>query len=154
MRVFCGFLLLSLIAAGAGAGMTATALHGWFWTLRPPGFLPPVWVFPLVSTAVFLLAGVAGWDLWRVPDVAGREQRALTCWGWMMGAAALLPAMFFGLHCLWGAMVLGGFALAAAAGSWFRFLRLNRRAALMLLPFIGWTAFTSWVVAGFWWCNH
>jgi len=130
------------------------ALRGAYSALAAPPGLPRVAVFLPVEGAVYLLAGVAGWAIWRVPDVGWRNRSALTAWSWLMGLSALWTLVFFGLRGVLPALMVA-LALVAAVGlTLWRFGRLNGAAALLMLPCCGWVGVEFYLNAGFWWLNR
>jgi len=124
-------------------------VRGWYLTLnRPPG-VPPSWVFPVVWTTLYVLVGVAGWLAWRQPG----HTRALRLWGWQLLANALWSPAFFGLHSpTLGLVVLA--ALLPLIGLTLRALwPIDRRAALLMLPYLLWSLYATYLNVGFWWLN-
>jgi translocator protein len=154
LLALAGFLFLCLGVGLSGSGVSALNLHNWYLTLNPPELLPPVWVFPPVWIVLYFMIGVAGWEIWRVPDVAMRNHRALTVWGWQIGLKALWTPVFFGLHWLLPALGVGCALFGTAMFTLLRFSRLNRAAALLMLPYCGWLTFELYLNAGFWWLNR
>ncbi len=150
-----GFVGLSLLVWVANGAVTGISVHGWFHSLaRPPG-APPDWVFAPVWTVLYATIGVSAWLVWRRVDVAAHRKRAaLRVWGWQLLANALWPAAFFGLRDpQLGLAVIA--ALLIAIGLTIRsFWPLQRAAALLLLPYMGWVIFASYLNIGFWWLNR
>jgi tryptophan-rich sensory protein len=149
-----GFLALCLTVGLSGSGVSALALHPWYLTLHQPPGRPPIWSFPIVWTALYIMAGIAAWEIWRVPDVALRHDHALTAWGWQLGLKALWTPVFFRLHMLLPALLVGAALLGATLLTLWRFARLNRFATLLMTPYFCWIAFEFYLNAGFWWLNH
>ena len=133
----------------AGAGVTADSVRGWYLTLnRPPG-VPPNALFPIVWTTLYVMMGCAAWLAWRQPA----HRTALRLWGWHLLANALWSPVFFGLHSpALGVVVLAimlpliGFTIRAL---W----RLDRRAGLLMLPYLLWSLYATYLNVGFWWLN-
>ena len=133
----------------AGAGVTADSVRGWDLTLnRPPG-VPPNALFPIVWTTLYVMMGCAAWLAWRQPA----HRTALRLWGWQLLANALWSPVFFGLHSpALGVVVLAimlpliGFTIRAL---W----RLDRRAGLLMLPYLLWSLYATYLNVGFWWLN-
>ena len=144
-----GFIGLTLLVGAADGALTAPAIRGWYLSLlRPPG-TPPNWVFGPVWTTLYTMIAVAAWLVWRQPG----HRRALLLWGWQLLANALWTPIFFSLHRIGlalievlGLVLLGCLTTAA-------FVRLSRPAALLMLPYLLWTCYATWLNAGFWWLN-
>jgi len=133
----------------AGGAATADSVGGWYLTLnRPPG-VPPNWVFPAVWTTLYVMVGTAAWLAWRRP----LHRRALRLWGWQLLANALWTPAFFGLN----SPILGLVVLAALlpliALTLRAFVPLDRRAAWLMLPYLLWSLYATYLNVGFLWLN-
>ncbi len=138
----------------SGSGFVWLNLRDWLPSLRAPALLPPAGLLLPVWVALYVMVGVAGWEIWRVPDVRLRNRQALTAWGWQLGLKAAVTPVFFGLHWLLAAAVMSAALLGAVAVTVWRFGQLNRTAALLMLPYFGWAGFGLYLNAGFWWLNR
>ena len=144
-----GFVGLCLLVGGADAALVTRAAHGWYSSLTTPPATPPNWVFPPVWTVLYVMVGVAGWLVWRRAGAA----RPLRLWGWQLAANALWVPAFFGLHNPPLALAVLLVLLALIVVTTQSFARLNRAAVWLMLPYLGWTGFTAYLDAGFWWLN-
>ena len=130
--------------------MTAGNVHGWYEALRQPPGTPPNWVFAPVWTVLYLTLGVSAWLVWRRVEIgAHRKRAALRVWGWHLLLNSIWPSAFFGLHSPGLGMtaivlLLGGAALTLRA-----FLPLERRAAWLMVPYLGWVCYACYLNAGF-----
>jgi len=149
-----GFVLLCLYVGVSGTGFLLLNLHGWFLALRPPYGLPGPALFGAIAAMLYVLAGVAAWEVWRVPEAGVRQRHALLSWGWLMGLKALWTPVFFGLHWLLAAAGLGAVVGALALLTAVRFARLNRAAGGLMIVTAAWTGFELYLTVGFWWLNH
>lgn len=129
--------------------LTRDAAHGWYLAERqPPGALPGHWFVPL-SCGLGLLVGAAAWLAWRHPG----HRRALRLWGWNLLLSAAWAPAFFALHAPALALPLAcGHAVAATVTA-DAFRGLDRSAALLMLPSLGWAAYSAYLSAGFWWLD-
>ena len=125
--------------------MTARSIHGWYETLRAPPGTPPNWVFAPVWTTLYVMIGVAGWLVWKRLGAA----RPLRLWGWQLAANAIWAPAFFGLHSpplAMGVMVL---LLTLTALTIRSFRRVQRYAAMLLVPYGLWCLYAAYLNAGF-----
>jgi len=140
-------------SAAAVGGLVQTGSAGWYRGLVKPPFNPPAWVFGPVWTLLYLMMAVAAWRVWPLrPRPGGRLAVGL-----FLGQLALNAAwtpVFFGLHRI--AAALGVLlALWAALGACVvAFLRLDRLAGQLLLPYWAWVSFAGILNASLWWLNH
>ena len=149
-----GFVGLCLLVGMTASAVNAPAMTGWYGTLvRPPGN-PPNWVFPPVWTVLHVMIGTSAWLVWWKAPQGRRQTAALQLWGWQLLLNATWSPAFFGLHSpaagllvIVPLLVLIGLTIAS-------FARLQRLAALMLLPYLAWTCYATYLNIGFWWLNR
>jgi tryptophan-rich sensory protein len=153
--VTLGLAILTIEVVGAsGAIFTARGLSGWYATLQRPAVAPPNWVFGPVWTVLFALMGVA---LWLVARRANSSPREVTV-GFGVFVIHFIfnlgwSAVFFGMQEIgWGLVVIGVLWLLIVATMW-AFDRVDRRAALLLVPYLLWVSFAAYLNYRFWVLN-
>ena len=149
---------LCLLTGAAGGAVTAGSIAPWYRTLvRPPG-TPADWLFGPVWTVLYVMMGSAAWLVWRHVGAGGTERRraydALMLWGWQLAVNALWPAVFFGLHAPAAGLLVILVLLALIVLTIRSFARIDRPAAALLVPYLGWSAYATYLNAGFWWLNR
>ncbi len=150
-----GFVGLALLVWAANGAITASTVHGWYHTLARPPAAPPDWIFAPVWTALYATIGVSAWLVWRRLDTATHRKRAaLRTWGWQLLANALWPAAFFGLQNPGLGLAVIAVMLIAIAATMRAFWPLQRAAAVLLLPYLCWVIFATYLNIGFWWLNR
>jgi len=124
----------------------------WYLTLRKPTFTPSDWLFPVAWTGVEAGLATAAYRLLRAVPSAART-KALALWGWNVCMIGGWSRWFFKHHNL-------GVSTVAAAGlvsSGVAFVhdakRVDRKASLAGLPFVGWVAFATVLTATMWRLN-
>lgn len=137
-----------------GAIFTTRGLNEWYATLVRPELAPPDWVFGPVWTTLFALIGVALWLVWRQAPANPRGVRL----------AVVVFALHFVFNLGWSAvffwqqrigaglaviLVLWGLIVATMAA----FARVDRRAALLLVPYLLWVSFATYLNYQFWVVN-
>ena len=137
-------LLAFLGVTGAVATLGArTARPGlWYRALRKPPFTPPDGVFPLVWTALYGLIAVSGWRVWRRRGRLGRGW-ALGLWGTQLALNGAWSWLFFGRRRARASLADIGLMLAAIGSYAGAARRIDRPAAWMMAPYLGWTAFAG-----------
>ena len=142
----------TVVAFGAFAGLTAAAagLGGrlsdgsdeWYAGLEKPSFTPPPIAFPVVWTGMYALFAVSGFMVWRAPK-SRRRRRALWLWGASLVLNAAWSPIFFGMRRP-GSALLDLAALGLVTGAYAKAARkVDRRAARMTLPYLGWLGFAA-----------
>ena len=146
-----GWLLASFAAAGMG-GLASVNAAGFYGDLVRPPWAPPAWLFGPVWSVLFLLMGVAAWLVWRDHGFRGAGA-ALKLYLAQLLANALWSWLFF-------AWRQGAFAFAEVIVLWlliaatiFSFWRLNRLAALLLVPYLAWVSFAAALNFALWRLN-
>lgn len=138
-----GALALGVVVATLALGQIATYPNlPWYAGLIKPPFNPPNSVFAPVWTTLYVLMAFALWRVLRLPASAERRtalmlfflQLALNiAWSWMFFAA---HSPVLGLVNIVPQLLV---ILAAIGVFW----RLDRPAALCLVPLAGWVAFAT-----------
>lgn len=144
-----GFVGLCLLVGAADGALVTRAIDTWYASLTQPPGTPPAWMFPPVWTALYVMIGVAGWLVWHRSGAA----RPVRLWGWQLAANALWAPAFFGLHNPPLALAIMLVLLVLIGVTIRSFVRLNRTAAWLMLPYLVWTGFAAYLNAGFWWMN-
>ncbi|MGA8193061.1 MAG: TspO/MBR family protein [Acetobacteraceae bacterium] len=144
-----GFVGLCLLVGAADGAIVAGPARGWYLSLnRPPG-TPPDWLFGPVWTALYVMIGVAGWLVWR----HSASTRPLRLWGWQLAANALWTPAFFAMHSPPLALAVILLLLVLIALTTRAFLRVRRSAGLLMVPYLAWVGYATYLTASFWWLN-
>lgn len=143
----------SELAGIIGSVFTAPAIAGWYTTIAKPELNPPAWVFGPVWTTLFALMGIAAFLVWK----QGLERRDVRiALGIFVGQLALNTVwsiLFFGLQNPGAAfieIVILWFAILATIVA---FARISRPAAWLLVPYILWVSFASYLNFSIWMLN-
>jgi benzodiazapine receptor len=153
IALFVAVLAVEIVGA-SGAVFTAQGLAEWYGTLTRPGIAPPNWVFGPVWTTLFALMGGAVWLVWRQAELRPEAVR-LAVGVFLIHFAVNLgwSAAFFGLEAI--GLGLGVILLLwlFIVGTIWAFDRVDRRAALLLVPYLLWVSFAMVLNYQFWVLN-
>lgn len=136
-----GFLALAMLvgAIGAVASVNASSFYN---GLQQPSWAPPAGFFGPVWSTLYLLMALSGWLVWRVGGFR-HARRALLLFFIQLAVNALWSWFFFAWH-------LGGPALLDVMLLWvlivltiIAFWRIQRLAALLLVPYLLWVSFAG-----------
>jgi len=139
----------------AGGFFTASEIPTWYALLAKPSFSPPNWLFAPVWTVLYVMMGTAFFLFWRN---AKKTENANFKVGVVLFAAQLFlnfswSLVFFGMHSLGGAFIvillLWLFILANLVWFW----RVSRAASVLLVPYIAWVSFASFLNYAVWTLN-
>ncbi|MBT4120644.1 MAG: tryptophan-rich sensory protein [Candidatus Magasanikbacteria bacterium] len=137
-------LIIPQLAGFIGSIANFTSLDTWYEGIVKPSFNPPNWIFGPVWTGLFLLMGYALYIIWEKKPKWGKNKKsdfALLIFYTQLGFNVIWSYLFFGLQnplfalgeilVLWAVIVL----------NIVLFWRLDRRAGLLLFPYILWVTF-------------
>ncbi|MFK4088201.1 TspO/MBR family protein [Kribbella sp. NPDC020789] len=144
--------------AGFGIAVAAAALIGVlavtdtadrYAGLDQPSWAPPSWLFGPVWTVLYVMIAISGWLVWRRTGWS----RELVPYGVQLVLNAIWTPLFFGAE-------LRGLALIEIVLLWlaigwtvFRFRKIHRTAAWLLVPYWLWTTFATALNAAVWAMN-
>lgn len=145
------FFAAACAAASSGAFFQIDGT--WYRSLNAPFFRPPSWVFGPVWTVLYILIAVAGMRLaLRAEGVLAGASLGL--WALQMVLNALWTPVFFGARDMAGALMLIAFLFLCIVALVIVASRLDRVAALLLLPYLAWVGFAAILNGAFWWLNR
>lgn len=127
---------LSGYLSGSGYG------NSWFDALAKPGFMPPGWAFGMVWPILYAMLGIVAAMILALPSSRERNG-ALTLFFVQMALNFAWSPIFFALHDIRLAkyvIVVMAVLAAMAAG---KFLRLDRAAGLLMIPYLAWLVFAA-----------
>jgi tryptophan-rich sensory protein len=136
-----------------GGGASYANWHPWMDTLRQAPFCPSEFTLADIWGGLYLLMAVAGWLVWRAPDVAMHNLRALVDWGWLLVLKSIGICIMFGAHFLLATAAVNIMLLFAVGRTIWRFWPLNQWAAALMLPYALWTGTEIYLSLGSWWLN-
>lgn len=143
---------IPLAVGGLSAFLTKDAMEQ-FQMLDQPPLSPPMWLFPLVWSILFILMGAASYLVYHSGASQREKRRALTVYAAQLAVNFLWTIFFFNcgwylfaffwLLLLWG-LILWTFLL---------FGKADRRAGWMLAPYLAWVAFAGYLNFGIYLLN-
>ena len=136
---------LAAIAVAVLGGMLTSGDMTWYKTIKIPSWAPPGAVIGMVWTTIFTLTAIAALLVWNKMPHTGTF--------WWIAAIFVLNGilnvfwsyLFFNQHLLsvagWEAALLDASVIALIILIW----PVSRLAAVLLLPYAGWTAFATYL---------
>lgn len=143
-KLFVKIIICVAICLGLGIASgfsTASSISGWYQTIQKPSWNPPNWIFGPVWTVLYIMMGIAAALVWHTPSP--HRKTALVLFVIQFVLNLLWSYIFFGLHNLPLALmeiILMAFFIAITI---YWFLKVNRLAAVLLLPYLMWVSFAS-----------
>jgi tryptophan-rich sensory protein len=146
-------LLLPLSAGWIGSVFTMPAIDGWYAELVKPTLNPPDFVFGTVWTLLYLLMGTALYLVWREGASVPRVNFAIGIFGFQLILNSLWSIVFFGLENPGGALLIVGLLWLSILANIFAFARISKLAAYLLIPYLLWVSFASYLNFEIWMLN-
>ncbi|NTV01694.1 MAG: tryptophan-rich sensory protein [Chlorobiaceae bacterium] len=136
---------ICMLFAFAGSLFTPEPGSWYYTTLNKPAWNPPDWLFPPVWTVLFVLMGVS---LSLVLNV-GMQQKEVRAGVMLFGLQLLLnlgwSASFFGLRSPLAGFIEILVLWSGIVATIVAFGRVSRPAALLLVPYLCWVSFASYL---------
>jgi tryptophan-rich sensory protein len=149
-----GVAILICEAAGIiGSVFTMNSIPTWYVSLVKPALNPPSWVFGPVWTLLYALMGVAAFIVWKKARSERRGNQALWIFGFQLLLNAAWSIVFFGLQDPELALVVIALLWASIVWSMVAFHRISKTAAWLLLPYLLWVSFASYLNYSIWLLN-
>ncbi len=135
------WIALTLAVGFAGSQVTLQNIPGWYAGLAKPWFTPPNGLFGPVWTVLYVAMAVA---VWRVGRTAGTgRSRAVGLFAIQLALNAAWPMVFFGLRAPAAALAVIVALLAVLVPTIGAFVRADRVAGWLLIPYLAWTCFAT-----------
>jgi len=141
--LFCVSLIL-LLGIGSGVISNSGYQNSWFAGLIKPAEMPPGAVFGIVWTSLYVLLGLAIAMIVGARGAPGRGW-AITLFCVQMLLNFAWSPLFFALHEITSAFYLLLAILLLALVTTLLFARIRRVAALLMVPYVLWLAFASYL---------
>jgi len=136
-------VLICELAGIVGSIFTTPSIPTWYASLSKPTFAPPNWLFAPVWTTLFALMGISAYLVWSKGTKKKEVRIALVVFGIQLLLNIFWSYLFFGLQnplyaffeiiILWSAIAL----------TIFKFYKISKNAALLLLPYIIWVSIAA-----------
>jgi benzodiazapine receptor len=138
-------IVLCNLAGFLGTFATQTGPGSWYDMLVKPEINPPSFVFAPVWTTLFILMGIAFYLVWMEGTDRPEVRTALGVFGVQLVLNVLWSYAFFGFQSpLFGLLVIVILWVAILA-TIVLFSRVNRTAASLLIPYLLWVTFATFL---------
>lgn len=132
-----------------GAVFTVSAIKDWYLFLNKPSFSPPNWLFGPVWTTLYFLMGTSLYWIW----VKKQRGNTLKIFALHLALNTSWSLVFFGLHTIFLAlmniMVLWILILMVM----IKFYKIDKKAGLILIPYLLWVSFATILNYNIWLLN-
>lgn len=144
---------IPLLVGFLGSLLTTPSLDTWYAALNKPAFNPPNWIFGPVWTTLFILMGVALFLV--IKDGKENKYFKAAClsfgaqlflniyWSFLFFFAKEPPLAFWGIISLISMIIV----------NIYYFYQIKKAAAYLLIPYIAWVLFASFLNYSIWQLN-
>jgi tryptophan-rich sensory protein len=141
---FLGFGALTAAAGFIGNRATQKSVNSLWYkvALKKPPFQPPKQAFAPVWASLYAMIAGSGARVYAAPPSPERT-RALTLWGAQLALNAGWSAIFFGARRPKWALAELGVLLATIGAYMHQAHKVDRAAAYLVAPYMGWSAFAA-----------
>jgi len=146
-------IVVSELAGVIGSLFTVSAIPTWYAGLVKPALNPPSWVFGPAWTTLYALMGIAAFLIWRMGWERKEVKMALGVFGIQLSLNAVWSIIFFGLQNPGWALVDIVFLWLAIVWTIAVFYKISKSAAYLLLPYLLWVSFASYLNYSIWALN-
>ena len=147
---FIGFYAATFVAASSAAVWDVGG--DWYQSLNQPSFTPPNWLFGPVWSTIYLLIAISAYRIsyskrspWKAP--------ALALWSLQIALNTLWTPVFFGAYSLGSAFIYIGLLWLSICALIAATFKVEKLAALLLLPYLAWVSFAAALNYAFWQLN-
>jgi len=147
--VFAGCVVAVAVIGALAAGSARQD----YAALRTPPWAPPAWLFGPVWSVLYAMIAVSGWLVWRRAGSLRAARAPLGAYALQLLLNLAWTPLFFGAARYGTALVEIVVLMAAILVTIVLFARIHRVAALLLVPYAGWTLFATALNGSIWLLN-
>lgn len=145
-------LFITLGPCAVTSPLTRNSVEGWYKTLRKPSWNPPPWLFGPVWTVLYISMAVAAWLVWKQEH--GADSVALRLYAFQLLLNHAWSPVFFGLRRPGAALAVILFLWAAIVATAVSFALVSVTAAKLMLPYLAWVSFATFLNYTIWRLNR
>lgn len=147
--------LFCLAVGYSSSEITKSALETWYSTLEKPFFNPPNCIFAPVWATLFIVMGIAAGVVWdKIREQNEGVKKALGFFLIQLILNAIWPYLFFGLKNPLLALVEIILLWLMIYETYLKFIKINKMAGYLLIPYLVWVAFAILLNASIFWLNR
>lgn len=148
-NVWKPYIISILIAEAVGllSGLLAGNIGTSYRSLVQPPLSPPGWLFPVVWVILYALMGIAAAMIWRSPATQDRRQ-ALYLYAAQLFVNFWWSILFFRFELFWFSAVWIILLDLLVIATILQFYKINQTAAWLLVPYLIWILFATYLNIG------
>jgi len=148
-------LIVCLLVGYSASVVTRPSVASWYPTLIKPIFNPPNWIFMPMWTLLYILMAVAAGLVWdKIKEQNEEVKKALAFFLIQLTLNAIWSYLFFGLKNPMLALIEIALLWLMIYETYLKFIKINKTAGYLLIPYLAWVAFAAILNASIWWLNR
>ncbi|WP_456312820.1 TspO/MBR family protein [Pseudomonas shirazensis] len=148
-------LIVCLVVGYSASIVTRPSVESWYPTLIKPVFNPPNWIFMPMWTLLYILMAVAAGLVWdKLKEQNEEVKKALGFFLIQLTLNAIWSYLFFGLKNPMLALIEIALLWLMIYETYLKFIKINKTAGYLLIPYLAWVAFAAILNASIWWLNR
>ena len=148
-------LIVCLVVGYSASIVTRPSVESWYPTLIKPFFNPPNWIFMPMWTLLYILMAVAAGLVWdKIKEQNEEVKKALAFFLIQLTLNAIWSYLFFGLKNPMLALIEIALLWLMIYETYLKFIKINKTAGYLLIPYLAWVAFAAILNASIWWLNR
>ena len=140
--------ILLPLAVGAVSGFLTRNGMKDFMQIAQPSLTPPPWVFPIVWTILYIMMGIASYDIFVSETDRKSKMTALSLYATQLFFNFWWSIIYFNLKNYLFAFIwliaMWGLIIATT----LEFRKFSKKAALLMVPYLLWTTFAAYLNYG------
>ena len=153
LKLLASVLIVEFLG-GLGAAVTSSQIPDWYAGLQKPPGTPPNWLFGPVWVTLYGMIGAAFAIVWHFARPGTAKRIALSWFAVQLILNLAWTPVFFGLHQMFAALIVIVALWAAIATTIIHFGRLQSVGAVLLVPYLVWVSYATYLNAGYWYLNR
>lgn len=150
-KLIVSILICELVGI-IGSFFTVRGVDGWYRKIKRPSFNPPSWIFGPVWTLLYLMMGVSIYFIW-ISAGSFNITLAIVIFLVQLFLNLIWSLLFFKMHSPKWAFVDIVLMFIAILATIIVFYPISRVAAYLLIPYILWVGFASFLNFSIWKLN-
>ncbi len=147
--------ILTCEAIGFTSGLIGSAaMNTWFDNLQKPSWTPPAYLFAPVWTLLYALMGIAFWLIWKNETAVVNKRSAYVAFALQLFLNFWWSIIFFKLQSPFFALIEILLMLLAILLTIFHFSKISKTAGWLLVPYVLWVSFASFLNYTLWSLNY
>jgi tryptophan-rich sensory protein len=151
-------IILSIVVAetlgGLGGILTASSIKDWYASLTEPPGTPPNWIFGPVWTILYGMIAVSFALIWHRSEKGRLRSKAFAIFAIQALLNLSWTPVFFGVHQLGLALAIIIFLAGSIVATIIAFRKIDRTASVLLIPYLIWVCYATYLNGGYWYCNR